>query len=237
MPPLYYDSNPPVYFDSGALWDSNVAAPVESKRMAKVSLRLDRRDLDGKLNLGDTLVAGITDNAADFTNPVPLPADITARLTSIRTKRTQRQGLLDQAEGIAELVLEEEKDLERLLTRLAKYAESKVDGDASKLATAGFPLQGASQNGELLAPANFTVTIGSHEGECDGKCNRVSRAKSYVAEAATAATGPWTQVYAGTRARFTAKNLVSGQLYYFRMKAIGASGDSQWSDIAQKRAA
>jgi hypothetical protein len=48
--------------------------------------------------------------------------------------------------------------------------------------------------------------------------------------------GPWTQFYVGTKSSCTATELNPGQMYYFRVRALGTSGLSPWSDIAQKRA-
>jgi predicted phage tail protein len=39
-----------------------------------------------------------------------------------------------------------------------------------------------------------------------------------------------------TKSGCTATGLNPGQMYYFRVRAVGTSGLSPWSDIAQKRA-
>ena len=59
---------------------------------------------------------------------------------------------------------------------------------------------------------------------------------TYIAEQSTSATGPWAQVFVGRTSSCTGSGLVSGQMCFFRVRAIGAAGPSPSSDITQARA-
>jgi hypothetical protein len=235
---MRFDSNPPVLWDSeDFIWDAEDVPGLVERIMAKIALNLDQKDLDGKLSFTDGLIEGLTDNA-DVPNPSPSVATLTAKVASIRTKRTDRQRKLDEADAIAILIVEEEKSLEVLLNRLAGFCDSAVDGNAAKLTDIGFELKGPNTPiTSLTAPLNFTVTMGDRPGRLDGQCDPVRGAKNYVTEAATDPNGPWIQVYSGSRSRFSISDLTSGQVYYLRMRVSGSlkAGISPWSDIAQKR--
>ncbi len=224
-------------FDDGITrYDSPDPAPNIKIPMAKVALKLSRKKLDQKLDLGTTIVAGLTGNA-NFTTPVPALATITASITSLRALNVSRQTHIDAAEAITIQIAAGEAALDGLLNQIAGYGEVTVNFDAAKLAAAGFPLQSdAAPVGNLLPPENFTMTIGDHAGQVDGHCDRMRGATGYTVEYSTSATGPWTQGYHGSRSQFSITGLVSGTLYYFRMSATGANGDSEWTGITEKRA-
>jgi hypothetical protein len=59
---------------------------------------------------------------------------------------------------------------------------------------------------------------------------------AYVAEWAENSNGPWTQFYVGNKSSTTCSALTPGELYYFRVRAVGPLGPGPWSDIAEKRA-
>ena len=65
---------------------------------------------------------------------------------------------------------------------------------------------------------------------------RVYGASSHVGQWALSPSGPWTTFYMGSKARCPGTGLTSGTLYYFRVAAIGAAGQTPWSDISEKRA-
>ena len=82
------------------------------------------------------------------------------------------------------------------------------------------------------------MTVPGQLGTCLLRWPRGSRgSKTFKAQCATSVDGPWTTIYEGTRARCTATGLVSGQLYWFRVAALGTAGQSDWSDPVPKRAA
>ncbi|MCL2303779.1 MAG: GEVED domain-containing protein [Planctomycetaceae bacterium] len=65
--------------------------------------------------------------------------------------------------------------------------------------------------------------------ELDLFWNSVSGATSYVVERSTSAIGPWTQMYSGPELSFADNSVASVTKYYYRVKAVNATGDSNWA--------
>jgi len=124
-----------------------------------------------------------------------------------------------------------------LLTQMGSYAENITNYDGAKLTGGGFPLaKQPAPIGELPAPVGLETVAGPSPGLVTGKCKRVVGGKTYVAEWSSSPSGPWTRFYTGTKARWETYEMTSGAICYFRMAAIGAAGQSPWSDISEKRA-
>lgn len=127
-------------------------------------------------------------------------------------------------------------DAEDAARALASASEGETT-DAAELQSGGWHLRDPSTPiGPLPAPQNLSGTGGDLEGEADLHWEPVYGRDTYIAECSTSATGPWTQFYVGNTSSCTATGLVSGQMYYFRVRAVGPLGPGPWSDIAQKRA-
>ena len=126
----------------------------------------------------------------------------------------------------------------------AAYASlaSATEGEstaAEDLVSGGWPLRGGpgAPVGPLPAPVGLGATAGDHDGCVDLACEGNPQVSIYKWQYAESATGPWTSFLQGTRSSCTVTGLVPGKLYYFRVCASGSAGDSEWSDICQKRAA
>jgi hypothetical protein len=90
---------------------------------------------------------------------------------------------------------------------------------------------------QLAAPQHLSASVGDHSGTMDLHWDAIRRGvQTYVAEYATAPAGPWTQGYIARASKCNITGLTPGTLYYFRVKAVGAAGPSEYSDIAEKRA-
>jgi len=119
---------------------------------------------------------------------------------------------------------------------LASASEAETT-DAAELLSGGWHLvEPPTPPGPMPAPENLTATGGDLEGEVDLQWEPVTGRDTYLAEWAADANGPWTQFYVGTKSSGTAGGLNPGQMYYFRVKAVGPLGPGPWSDLAQKRA-
>jgi hypothetical protein len=120
---------------------------------------------------------------------------------------------------------------------LAHAAEAETQDDATLL-SGGWHLRShyIPPAGPPLPPQNLLATGGDLEGEVDLQWEPVYGRDAYLGEWAVEPKDPWTQFYAGTKSSCTATGLNPGQMYYFRVRAVGSNGLSPWSDIAQKRA-
>jgi hypothetical protein len=88
----------------------------------------------------------------------------------------------------------------------------------------------------MPAPQYLAATGGDLEGEVDMQWEPVTGRDACVADFAADPNGPWTQFYVGTKSSCTASGLNPGQMFYFRVRAVGPLGPGPWSDIAHKRA-
>lgn len=204
--------------------------------MAKVKMNLRRKSLDQKLDLAANIVTNLTGNA-DFPNPNPPLPDLTTKRTDILAKKSElhdAQTTLDRLESELETL---ERELDSLLSSEGAYIQSASGGDETRILSAGVEVADVpTPAGPVAAPGNLRATGGDLDGEADLAWDPVQGRDTYIAECASTATGPWTQIYVGKKSSFTATSLTSGQLYYFRVRAVGTKGPGPWSDIAHKRA-
>ena len=78
--------------------------------------------------------------------------------------------------------------------------------------------------------------MGDHEGVIDLSWKKVPKAKSYTIQMSADPPTPesWTQAAIATASTRTIENLASGKRFWFRVAAIGAMGQSGWSEPATK---
>lgn len=93
-----------------------------------------------------------------------------------------------------------------------------------------------SASGDLPAPSNLSASAGDHEGEIDLHWDKVARARSYVVEQSPdpPADTTWSNSAVVVKSQATIEGLTSGKKYWFRVAAVGASGQSGWSNPAAK---
>ncbi len=204
--------------------------------MAQVALKLREKTVDEKLTLTQTVVGSMTGNAS-FATPSPPLAGLTSAASAVTAKRAEvasaETALATRQSELDTLV----QQLEQLLTQEASYVQNASQGDETKILSASMPVKDqAAPIGPLPAPGNLRASGGDLEGTCDGMWDPVSGRDTYIAEYATNVAGPWTQFYVGKKSSATASGLASGQLYFFRVRAVGTAGPGPWSDVAQERA-
>jgi hypothetical protein len=190
------------------------------------------------LQLVDTIMAGATGKTELADSPVTL--------AQLGTLKTEGNAALDaEALAVSDLAT-------RRTERANKLAEVRlaVDGFAqhagiiykhnkAQLQAVGLDVTNPpTPPGPLAAPGNLQSFIGDLEGTIHLQWERVIRRDYYVAECASSANGPWTQIYGGKKTRTTCGALTPGAEYFFRVRASGGTtATSPWSDITRKRAA
>ena len=90
----------------------------------------------------------------------------------------------------------------------------------------------------LLQPLSLTATSGDIEGEIDLAWEPVSGAHTYIIQKSSDVKEPvkWVFEDVVTRSSYTITKLKSKHIYWFRVAAVGASGQSNWSNSVQKKA-
>jgi hypothetical protein len=134
-----------------------------------------------------------------------------------------------------------ERDLERAAAEdaaraLASASEAETVDEADLLSGGWHLTSPPAPVGAMPAPQNLSATGGDLEGEVDLQWEPVTGRDAYITDWAANPAGPWTQFYVGNNSSCTASGLNPGQMFYFRVRAVGPLGPGPWSDIAQKRA-
>jgi hypothetical protein len=189
------------------------------------------------LQLVDNIIAGATGKVELAGSPmtlVQLGTLSTAGAAALNAESIAVSGLATQRTLRADKFVE----IREAVDKFAKFAgivynHNKASLQAISLDVANTPVP----TGPLPAPGNLQSFTGDLEGTIHLQWEPVPRRDVYITECAPAATGPWTQVYSGKRARTTCGALTPGAEYYFRVRAQGGTtGVGPWSDITRKRA-
>ena len=205
--------------------------------MAKVKLDLKNLSDLETVQLANNIKTAMTGNA-NFATPVP-------PLTTIATMATAGQTGINNSE--AAKVLDKQRTLEKRLAidalkagliQLANYAVATVNGDAAKLASAGFGIALQAQGATPMPQVqNLSATEGDSEGEIDAHWDPIKNAHSYEIEwtATVADPASWGHSVTCTQSKYALTGLVSGTKLWFRVRAIGGNNaPGAWSDPATK---
>jgi hypothetical protein len=204
--------------------------------MAKVKLNFQKLVMPEKIARARLIVEKITGNAATFPNPVPALADVTAAINA--AEQAYNDALEARAlskQRTAELSLRED-ELEEMVGRLASFVDTASEGKEEVILSAGMDVRAPSiaSNVPPGNPTGLAATLGDNEGQIDVSWNFDSLARSYILQISPnpPTENSWTQAAVVTTSSTTVKNLTSGVKYWFRVAAVGAGGQSGWSDPA-----
>ena len=120
------------------------------------------------------------------------------------------------------------------MRKLKHYVEDNCENDLAILLSSGF--QAAAANRDRSPIANPSI-LGIDRGKSDElmlKVTPIARAKCYEVRSAVVNSGngqgPWQQAGIFTSSRITIANLVPTTTYAFQVRAVGAAGNTEWSD-------
>ena len=202
-------------------------------------IKMDFRTLSPaeKVTRAEQIVASLTGNA-NFPTPNPPLAAVTAAANDLRAAIVEAQTARQAAQAKTAAQHDSETSLDKIIRQLAAYIENVSGGDEKIIRSAGVsvrsPLTATSDT--LAAPTGLSATEGDHEGEIDLHWNSVKRARSYIVErsADPPTDTSWTQVQVVVSSSATVNGLARGAKHWFRVAAVGANGQSGWSDPATK---
>lgn len=201
-------------------------------------IKLGLRELDIPQLIAKTrqIVIAMTGNA-NFPTPAPTLAALTAAADDLEAKLAAA----DQARLASEAATLTQNtsvgSLTALLTSEGNYVQTASGGDAAKIESAGMEVRDPSTPiGELPAPTDLDATEGDHNGELDLHWAPVRGAKSYLIEksADPPTATSWAVAQVSTKSSATVTGLTSGSKVWFRVAAVGAAGNSGWSQPAVK---
>src|ERR1044072_4542172 len=204
--------------------------------MARVKLNLRKLSVTDKIAKGRQIVTGMTNNA-HFANPNPPLSDVTTTLDDLEKAFALVQAA--RSEVTTKTVTQDnaEAKLDQTLTQLAGYVESVAGKDDTVITSAGMETKSSRSAPTVpTAPLGLSATTGEHEGEINLTWKPVANARSYIIEFSLdpATASSWTHSGVATAANKTLFSLTSGKRYWFRVAAVGAGGQSGWSEHATK---
>jgi hypothetical protein len=124
-----------------------------------------------------------------------------------------------------------------MMSQCASYVESVAGNDETLIMSAGMDTRAPASASTIPdTPSAQIATVGDRDGELDLSWDPVPGTRSYVIQQSPdppSATA-WTHAATSTRSSTTINGLTPGTRYWFRVSAIGASGQSGWSDPATK---
>lgn len=204
--------------------------------MSRVRLNLRGQSPTDKVSKGRHIVASMTNNAG-FPTPSPALAEVTAALDELDKSVAAIQTAKSE---VATRVLAQdgaETKVNQLLTQLAGYVESVAGTDDTLITSAGMETRSSASAPQAPAvPQGLSATASEHEGQIILTWKAITNARSYAIEGSQDPTtsNSWTHFGVATSAKQTIPNLTSGKRYWFRVAAIGAGGQSGWSEPATK---
>lgn len=205
--------------------------------MSTVKLSLAGMSVPEKIQFARQVGLGIANQFIPLPDP---PYDnhavkqfATALETAYNAAQTARQIALQRttAQNVAEAALV------AMLNAEANYVQSASGGDAALIESVGMSVKSAGNPiGKLPAPSNLSVTEPETAGQVGLRWTGLKGAKSYHVESATdvSGNGNWQLALSSTKGKGTVKGLTGGTKYWFRVAAIGAAGQGDWSGAVVK---
>lgn len=185
----------------------------------------------------DLVITSLTGNASF---PEPWPASVPS-LAQLQTDLANFQGILNAiATGDRSQIVNRQALRQKLadeLTQVAFYVQTVANGDATLLATTGYPARKlpsrALVTADVPAPAQLTVNRGAVSGQLIVRASKVPKAAMYDVQITTAdptVETNWTAAGSYTTCRrILLEGLTPGKVYQVRMRAIGATGPGNWT--------
>lgn len=227
-----------VRFDSQVRFDTPPSPSTSQRKpMAKVKLELDGKNGQEVVNASSAHIAAIAtpEGLALFSNPDPSVVDYLVPHNALAVGVNQVTSLEGQLIAARAAVPGLITALKTAMEARAVYVETITKGDPSKIPVSGFSVASTTAQpiGPLPRPENVKATMALMPGVIRVSCEPIKGTQSYLIEFREHVEGStWQQVKVSTKSRNDITGLVSGKSYAFRIAAVGAAGQSPWSDEA-----
>jgi hypothetical protein len=204
--------------------------------MPRIKLNLRDLSIPDKVQKGRQIVTAMTNNA-NFANPHPSLSEVTAALASLEQNYALLQAAKADVKAKATTQDDADSKVDQILVQLAAYVESIAGNDEKIITSAGLATKNSRSAPVFLSPPQgLSATVGDHDGVIELSWKKVPKAKSYTIQISADPPNPesWTHAAIATASTRTIENLTSGKRFWFRVAAIGAMGQSGWSEPATK---
>ena len=199
--------------------------------MSLIKLGLSTMPIPEKIQFARRIVDAMGSNPG-FPTPTPTLPELTEGAHELEDAYNAAQAARQAAKMKTSIQDERSAELDSVLTLLAFYVENSSDGDKAKIESAGFSVRNPpAPIGTLPAPVDLQVAPSEHAGTADVAWKPVRGANAYCIErAADAPALDWGVIGTSTKKEASLNSMVSGTKYWFRVAAIGAAGQSAYSD-------
>jgi hypothetical protein len=204
--------------------------------MAKPKLLLSKLSVAEKIQLAKTIYQSMNNNAS-FPAPDPALIDLKKDFEDLEKAVTAALEARKIAEEKTAKQAQSVKTLETTLTSLALYVEKASGGEKDKILSAGMQVAEGKKPviaiGQVL---NLAAKEGAKAQEIALSWSVVKGAKSYIIECSEGDSNNWQMKAVSTKSNAVVSGLKSGTQYWFKICAVGASGNGAYSDPAMKYA-
>jgi hypothetical protein len=200
--------------------------------MSYAKLGLDDLTVPAKIQYGRRLIAGITDNPTFFPTPNPTVAALTAETDAMEAAYNEAKAARLTAKTLTQILQDRVGTFDGSVSQLASYVDNTANGDPVIIERSGFSVRATpTPVGPLPAPTDVQVEASEHPGHADLRWRTVYGAKAYNIERAEDTTeGTWKFMGTTTKREASMNSMVSGKKYWHRIAAVGAAGQSAWSE-------
>jgi hypothetical protein len=207
-----------------------VVAGTKQHVMARVKFGLSRLNAEGTVLKANHVINHLTGNIY-FPTPNPTIPTVETAVDYLGDAIIAAQnGGSDQID----LRNLRTKEVKTLLKELGVYVQDESKGDEMKILSSGFDvIVRGGPVGPLPAATNVTGKTGAAIGTSELHWDKVKGAGAYIVEKTSgdpSVEAGWTVHGYTTRSRYVATGLTTGQVNWFRIKAIGAAGVGAQSD-------
>lgn len=181
------------------------------------------------------IIAKLITNILVYATPNPTTATLTTLVNKLDTSR--QAALRGGTDRTTQMNLDKEKVMENM-TALLGYVQTTSGGDAEKINLVAYVRKNASPVGLLPAPSNVRSVFGEHDGEIIFRWLGVKGRKLYTMQLndTPGDDTKWENLDFTGKQTYTAKGLISGKEYAFRIATISTAGISGWSDETTHKA-
>lgn len=200
--------------------------------MSYAKLGLDSLTVPAKIQYGRRLITGITDNPTIFPTPNPTAAALTAETDAMEAAFNDAKAARLTAKTLTQILDAREHSFDGAVSQLGSYVDNVSNGDAIVIERAGFAVRATpSPIGPLVAPTDLQVAASAHPGHAELRWATVYGAKAYnIERAEDTAEGNWKFMGTTTKREASVNSMISGKKYWHRIAAVGAAGQSAWSE-------
>jgi chromosome segregation ATPase len=202
--------------------------------MPKPKLLLSKLSIAEKIQLAKTIMQSM-DNNANFPTPDPTLVTLKTSIENLEKSVTDALEARKIAEEKTAKQVQNIKILDATLTSLALYVEKISEGNKEKILSAGMQISDNKKTFSTIGQVkNLVAKEGAKSQEIALTWESVKGAKSYIVACSETSSNDWQIKTVSTKRSVSLNNLKSGTQYWFRVCAVGSSGNGAYSDPATK---